>query len=104
MKLLKQCYKSKNKKRTVLVRGSAAIQKFNNWKDRIERRNNDKFVMWCLASNYKSKFYQATFLAAFNLHWTVVIKNSKETGNLFDTPGITLRVQNLSGIKYSDWP
>ena len=59
--------------------------------------------MWCLASTYKSKFYQETFLAVFNLHWTVVIKNSKETGNLFDALGITLSVQNLAGIKYSDW-
>ena len=59
--------------------------------------------MWCLASNYNSKFHQATFLAVFNLQWTLVIKNSKETGNLFDILGITLIVQNLACIKFGDW-
>ena len=59
--------------------------------------------MWCLASNYNSKFHQATFLAVFNLQWTLVIKNSKETGNLFDILGITLSVQNLACVKFGDW-
>ena len=56
-----------------------------------------------VASNYKSKFYQATFLAVFNLQWALVIRNSKETENLFDILGITLSVQNLACIKFSDW-
>ena len=56
--------------------------------------------MWCLASNCKLKFYQVTFLAVFNLHWTLVIRNSKEMGILFDILGITLSVQNLACIKF----
>ena len=53
-----------------------------------------------VASNYKSKFYQATFLAVFNLQWALVIRNPKETENLFDILGITLSVQNLACIKF----
>lgn len=59
--------------------------------------------MRCLASNYKSKFHQATFLAVFNLQWTLAIRNSKETGNLFDILAITSSVQNLACIKFGDW-
>ena len=88
---------------TVPIRVSAAIQKSDNWKDRKEQGNNDKFVMWCLGSNYNSKFHQATFLAIFNLQWTLVIRNSKESGNLFLILGITLSVQNLACIKFGDW-
>ena len=90
-------------KQTVPLWGSAAIQKSNNWKDRNEQWNNNKFVMRCLASNYKSKFHQATFLAVFDLQWTLAIRNSRETGNLFDILAITSSVQNLACIKFGDW-
>ena len=59
--------------------------------------------MRCLASSCKSRFHQATFLAVFNLQWTLVVRNSKEVGNLFDILIITLRVQNLACIKFGDW-
>ena len=51
---------------TVPVRGSAAIQKSDSWKNHKERWNNDKFIMWCLAPNYKSKFQRLHFLLFLN--------------------------------------
>ena len=89
-------------KRTVTVRGSATIQKSNNWKHSKEQWNHEKFVMWCLGSNHQSKFYQTTFPAVFHLQWNFLIRNSKKTGKLFDIIRISSSVQNLACIKFGD--